>query len=335
MAVLFSPFGNSQYFDENGDPAVGYTVTTYAAGSSTLLATYTDSSGGSANANPVTLNALGLNPAGQFWLSSGLSYKFVVKNAGASVVQTVDGITGTNDPAVLSTADQWVSYSGTPTYISATSFSVAGDQTSTFQVLRRMKSANTAGTIYSTITASSFGAGITTVTVTNDSGSLDPGLSAVLYSLLSATNQALPYHSGQVLQMMIATDAGSTTNSASLTNITASTKSITPKSTSSTIFVEVSFQAAVPAGGSATNTGGGFQLFNSTTSANVGSLYVVDVTSGSGTNINHDAAAIVRASVANTGRAAVTFLLRAKNNTVTAVNIGGINQVWTITEVQN
>jgi hypothetical protein len=192
MTVLFSPFGNSQYLDNNGAPAVGYTVESYAAGSSTALATYTDSTGATPNAASVTLNAAGLNPAGQFWLTSGLAYKFIVKDADGATVQTVNGVTGVNDPAVISTADQWLAYAGTPTYISATSFSVVGDQTSTYQIGRRVKTTNTAGTIHSTITNSSFGAGITTVTVANDSGTLDSGLSAVSCGLISATSSSLP-----------------------------------------------------------------------------------------------------------------------------------------------
>jgi hypothetical protein len=101
MTVLFSPFGNSQFVDNDGVPAQGYTITTYAAGSSSLLATYTDATGLSSNDNPVTLNAAGRNPDGQFWLTSGLSYKFVLKDAGGVVVQTVDGITGTNDATAI------------------------------------------------------------------------------------------------------------------------------------------------------------------------------------------------------------------------------------------
>jgi hypothetical protein len=191
MTVLFSPFGNSQYVDANGAPAVGYTVESFAAGSSSPLATYTDSTGLTANATTVTLNAAGLNPAGQFWLTSGLSYKFIVKDADGVVVQTVNGVTGVNDPAVVSTTDQWVAYAGTPTYISATSFSVPGDQTSTLQVGRRVKTTNTSGTVYSTISASVFGV-VTTVTVANDSGTLDSGLSAVAYGLVTPSNTSLP-----------------------------------------------------------------------------------------------------------------------------------------------
>jgi hypothetical protein len=57
-------------------------------------------------------------------------------------------------------------------------FTLVGDQTTTFTVGRRLKTTNSGGTVYSTITASVFAA-VTTVTVVNDSSSLDAGLSAV------------------------------------------------------------------------------------------------------------------------------------------------------------
>ena len=86
---------------------------------------------------------------------------------------------------------QWTQSGLTPTYIGATSFSLVGDQTANFQVGRRIKTTNTGGTIYSTISASVFSS-VTTVTVVNDSGTLDSGLSAVSYSLLSVVNPAIP-----------------------------------------------------------------------------------------------------------------------------------------------
>jgi hypothetical protein len=90
-----------------------------------------------------------------------------------------------------SASDEWVS-GPTPTYVSATSFTLAGDQTTTFTVGRRLKTTNSGGTVYSTITASAFAA-VTTVTVVNDSSSLDAGLSAVSYGLLQAANQSVPW----------------------------------------------------------------------------------------------------------------------------------------------
>lgn len=72
----------------------------------------------------------------------------------------------------------WERWNHTPTYISATQFSVAGDKTAQYVVGRRTKATVTAGTVYGRISVSAFST-VTTVTVVNDSGSLDSGLSEI------------------------------------------------------------------------------------------------------------------------------------------------------------
>lgn len=193
MAFFLSAIGNEQQFDANGNPLVGGKINTYAAGTTTPAATYTSNSGATAQANPIVLNALGL-PANPIWLNGGTAYKFVFTDANDVVQRTVDNISGTNDPAVASAVDQWVTFTAAPTFVSATSFTLAGDQANTFQVGRRVKSTNTGGTGYHTVTVTDYAAGtnLTTVTVRNDSLVLDSGLSAVSYGLLSATNVSLP-----------------------------------------------------------------------------------------------------------------------------------------------
>lgn len=59
----------------------------------------------------------------------------------------------------------WVRLGEVATYISATSFSLVGDQRAVASIGRRVKAAITGATRYGTITGSSFGSGITTVTV--------------------------------------------------------------------------------------------------------------------------------------------------------------------------
>jgi len=85
---------------------------------------------------------------------------------------------------------QWVD-GPEPTFVNSTSFTLVGNQTGEFQIGRRVKTINTADTIYSTITNSVFGA-LTTVTVANDSGVLDSGLSAVFYGILSPIHHSIP-----------------------------------------------------------------------------------------------------------------------------------------------
>lgn len=192
MALFLAPILNDQQEDFNGDPLSGGTVEVYLAGTSTPATTYNDKDGliGHANTWPITLNTLGLNTQGAVWLTGGVAYKFVIKSADPAVVQrTIDNVSGINDTTVA--IDQWVVYQATPTYISATSFSVSGDQTGIFQVGRRIKSTNTGGVVYSTIRSSVYTAPNTVVTVTNDSGVLDAGLSAVSYGLISAQNSSI------------------------------------------------------------------------------------------------------------------------------------------------
>jgi len=91
-SVLLSPYGvGQQFFDDNGVPLAGGLIYTYQAGSSTPLVTYTTSSGTVANANPIVLDASGRTPQ-QIWLLTGYSYKFVLQNADAVLIQTLDNI---------------------------------------------------------------------------------------------------------------------------------------------------------------------------------------------------------------------------------------------------
>jgi len=191
MSVSLSPLFNTQTVTENGAPAVGWTVTTYQAGSSTPLPTFTDSSGATPQSNPMVLDSLGLPALGQVWLTSGVAYKFVLADASGVVKRTEDNVTGV--PSATATLDQWVISGAAPLYISANSFSFQGDQTSTFTPGRRVKLTTSAGTLYATILTSVFAASITTITLSVDGGTaLDSGLSTVAYAMLSSVSDSLP-----------------------------------------------------------------------------------------------------------------------------------------------
>jgi hypothetical protein len=192
MSAYLCPLFNEPESDANGNPLSGGKIFTYAAGSTTPATTYTSSAGTVPQANPVILNSRGV-PDSPLWLAGGTSYKFVLQDAnGVTLSPTFDNVQGINDPSATTAQDQWVALPVTPTFLSATTFSVPGDQTATLQVGRRLKSTNSGGTVHSTITAATF-ATVTTVTVISDSSaSLDSGLSAVSYGLLSASNPSLP-----------------------------------------------------------------------------------------------------------------------------------------------
>jgi hypothetical protein len=89
-------------------------------------------------------------------------------------------------------ASQWLPFSGTPTYLSPTSFSVVGDQRATFAIGARVQSNVTAGIAYSQVVGSSFGSGVTTVTLVNTHGVLDSGLSLVSVGIISPDNTSAP-----------------------------------------------------------------------------------------------------------------------------------------------
>lgn len=89
MASLFP--APQQYFDNNGDPLAGGKVYFYEAGTTTPKNTYTDQTGGVANANPVILDSAG---RASIWGTG--SYKEVVKTS-------ADVLISTRDTVVLST----------------------------------------------------------------------------------------------------------------------------------------------------------------------------------------------------------------------------------------
>lgn len=187
-SVKLSPIGNDQIVTHAGAPAAGWYWSAFAAGSSTPQATYTSSAGTVAQAAQITLNADGV-PDNPIWLVAGLAYKFVLYDSSDVSQRTIDNVVGINDTSV--SIAQWLASGATPTYISATQFSLVGDQTSEFHIGRRVQCLVTAGTVYGTITASAY-TSLTTVTVLLDSGTLDSGLSAANLSILRADHGAMP-----------------------------------------------------------------------------------------------------------------------------------------------
>lgn len=95
MAAL-SPTLKQRFFDENGAPLVGGKLYSYAAGTTTPKATYTDESISAANTNPVVLDA---NGEANVWLDSGF-YKFVLTDSLDVTQWTVDRVS-----SVASSAD--------------------------------------------------------------------------------------------------------------------------------------------------------------------------------------------------------------------------------------
>lgn len=100
-AQTYSPFmalGNAQFFDNNGELLTAGVLYSYQAGTTTQQATFTDSTGGTMNPNPIPF---GSGSRVSIWLTSNLMYKFVLclENDGAfcapaDVLFSVDHVPG-------------------------------------------------------------------------------------------------------------------------------------------------------------------------------------------------------------------------------------------------
>ena len=91
MTALLAPFPKFLAVDSAGASLPGALLYTYAAGTTTPLTTYKDSTGTIPNSNPVICDAAG---AADVWLTEGTAYKFVLQNSVGVVQWTVDQITG-------------------------------------------------------------------------------------------------------------------------------------------------------------------------------------------------------------------------------------------------
>ena len=85
-----SPTPKLQFFDLNGAPLSGGLLYTYVAGTTTPLASYTDSTGNFANTNPIVLDSRG---EANVWLE-GAIYKFALYTSVGVLIWTVDNING-------------------------------------------------------------------------------------------------------------------------------------------------------------------------------------------------------------------------------------------------
>ena len=129
MTVNLSPFANpgAQFFDDNGDPLSGGKIFTYAAGTTTPKATFTDFTGATPQANPIILDAAG-RPPFEVWLTYGDSYKFILKDSNDTLVGTFDNIDGI-PPVNINLVRLYGSTSG---YVELQAPAVAGANVVTF-----------------------------------------------------------------------------------------------------------------------------------------------------------------------------------------------------------
>lgn len=88
--VVLCPLLNGQYFDNNGDPLAAGLIDTFAAGTTTPLASYTTAAGTTPHANPIVLDAGGRAP--EVWLVADSGYKLRLRTAAGVTLWTVDNV---------------------------------------------------------------------------------------------------------------------------------------------------------------------------------------------------------------------------------------------------
>lgn len=129
MSVNLSPLGGAgwQFFTDNGVPLAGGLLYTYQAGTTTPATTYSSSTGITANANPIVLDAAG-RVSGEIWLSNSYQYKFILKTAAGVQIWTMDNLTGLpaagSESYATATAGQTVFTVGFPYTVGNNSLSV-------------------------------------------------------------------------------------------------------------------------------------------------------------------------------------------------------------------
>lgn len=100
MAVALAPFPIYRAATNNGNPLAGGLVDTFAAGTFTPLATFSDAAGVSPNPNPVVLDASG---RANIYFTIGVAYKIRQRDATGVTLWTVDNflVSPQGDPTLI------------------------------------------------------------------------------------------------------------------------------------------------------------------------------------------------------------------------------------------
>jgi hypothetical protein len=107
MIATLSPSPKVQFFTAAGVPLVGGKLFTYASGTTVPLATYTDSTGNTANANPIILDSRG---EANVWVGPS-RYTFLLKDSLDNLIWSVDGVNtplGVQNTTIVAAASQTV-----------------------------------------------------------------------------------------------------------------------------------------------------------------------------------------------------------------------------------
>lgn len=119
-----------QFFDNDGRPLSGGLIYSYQAGTTTPAATYTTSAGNIAHPNPIVLDSAGKVPGGgEIWVTSAYFYKYVLKTADDTLLNTYDNV-----PSVTNSVDL-TSPILTPLMFGAVGNGIADDTTALYAMM--------------------------------------------------------------------------------------------------------------------------------------------------------------------------------------------------------
>jgi len=187
MAVLVYPKFRA-FVDVTNLPLVGGKLYSFFPNTATPKPLYADAAFGSALTNPVILDS-----NGEATIYGDGAYDLELTDALDVPMWTAEDIDfGGSSSVVVNTSLEWVEEQTIVTFIDGNTFSVPGDQLDIFHIGRRVKFELSASFLYGTVTAASFGAGVTTVDVLLDSGVLINDIVAVSVGILDSINDSIP-----------------------------------------------------------------------------------------------------------------------------------------------
>lgn len=190
---LLPVWNATQFFDNNGNVLAGGTISTYEGGSFSIEQTTFATQTGTANPNPITLDANGRIPV-EMWGPSGQVFNLVLRDSQDNQLQVAENVVGVQ-PSVEAgseaTINLWNSTTS-PTFIGPTSFLLGGNQALEFEVGNRVQFINGVSTYgYGTVTAVLYSSPNTQVTIQCDSTVVGSNLSAVFWSALVVSGKTV------------------------------------------------------------------------------------------------------------------------------------------------
>lgn len=156
-------------------------------------------------------------------------------------------------------------------------------------------------------------------------------LNSATGQILNSSGNPIVTSAGTVLQVVTGTDAGTSTTSTSAANLSTTAITITPKSASSRLVIQVSFQGIITAAGVGTNSYGYYQINEGATQRSFATINMA-VVSGAGTNVQVANGLCLLASVTNSALTARGFSLYGYTSTGSATCYGS-SMTWMIMEV--